>query len=76
VGRHEGVRTEQYKLINFYTDSIYEMYDLHADPHEVKNLYGNPEYATIQKELKEKLADLRTQYEVPEEHFSAPFPVN
>lgn len=37
------------------------MYDLQADPKEMNNLYGNPKYATLQAQLKARLAELRVE---------------
>ncbi len=37
-----------------YRDEI-ELYDLHADPDEVVNLAGHPEYADLKLELSRKL---------------------
>lgn len=73
VPRHDGVRTERYKLIHFYTDDAWEFYDLKKDPHEVHNLYGNQEYAERVRELKEELKRLRNHYEVPGNHFQPPY---
>ncbi len=73
VPRHDGVRTDRYKLINFYTDDAWEFYDLQEDPHEVNNLYGKPEHEQKISELKNELQRLRDYYEVPETHFEAPY---
>ena len=73
VPRHDGVRTERYKLINFYTEQKWEFYDLEKDPNEVHNRYGDPEYGNIIQNLKNELDELRKQYEVPEDHFEAPY---
>ncbi|MEC3905723.1 sulfatase [Tamlana sp. 2201CG12-4] len=73
VPRHDGVRTNQYKLINYYTDNAYEFYDLEKDPEEVKNLYGNKKYKETIDALKVELALKREKYEVPDEHFEAPY---
>jgi len=63
VKRHYGVRTKQYKLIHFYNDiDEWELYDLEKDPHELKNVYGDPAYADIVKELTAELKRLRTLY--------------
>jgi arylsulfatase A-like enzyme len=63
VKRHYGLRTKRYKLIHFYWDiDAWELYDLKADPNELKNLTGNPSYAPLMAELKEKLSTLREQY--------------
>jgi len=76
VGRHDGIRTERYKLIHFYTDDVYECYDLKEDPHEVNNIYGNPEHHKLIDELKSELSDLRTHYEVPDWVFDPPYVSN
>ena len=73
VPRHEGVRTDRYKLIHFYTDNAWEFYDLETDPIEVHNLYSSEEYSETIGELKSELQRLRNQYEVPENHFEAPY---
>ena len=70
VKRHYGVRTDRYKLIHFYDDiDEWELYDLKEDPKEVNNLYNNPEYVSIQKELHEELKRLQDKYEVTEKEF-------
>lgn len=63
VKRHYGVRTKRYKLIHFYHDiDAWELYDLEKDPHELNNVYGDPKYAGIVKELKAELQRLRKHY--------------
>ena len=63
VGPHRGVRTERFKLIEYYTEGDYwELFDLHEDPNELKNLYGLPTYAEIIAHLKQELMRLRQQY--------------
>ena len=63
VKRHYGIRTKRYKLIHFYHDiDEWELYDLEKDPKELNNIYDNPAYADIVKELKAKLKRLREKY--------------
>jgi arylsulfatase A-like enzyme len=63
VKRHYGVRTDRYKLIHFYYDiDAWELYDLKKDPNELNNVYGNPAYAEIVKQLKTELRRLQKQY--------------
>jgi len=63
VKRHYGIRTKRYKLIHFYYDiDAWELYDLGEDPHELNNLYGNPAYDAVVKQLKTELERLRKQY--------------
>ncbi len=38
------------------------MYDLKADPKEMSNIYDNPAYAEVRKNLHKRLEELRTQY--------------
>lgn len=64
VKRHYGIRTENYKLIHFYYNiNEWELYNLNTDPQEMNNVYGQEKYAEIQKELHQKLEDLRAQYQ-------------
>jgi arylsulfatase A-like enzyme len=63
VKRHYGISTDRYKLIHFYYDvDEWEMYDLKADPKEMSNIYDNPAYAEVRKNLHKRLEELRTQY--------------
>ena len=63
VKRHFGVRTKRHKLIHFYHDiDAWELFDLQKDPHELKNVYGDPAYAGVVKDLKAELARLQKQY--------------
>ncbi len=66
VAKHEGIRTERYKLIHFYPLGYWELYDLKEDPQEMNNLYDNPAYATVTNQLKVKLDNLRSSYKVPD----------
>jgi arylsulfatase A-like enzyme len=63
VSPHRGVRTDRYKLIEYYTEGDYwELFDLHSDPNELRNLYGDPSATAITADLKKELTRLRTQY--------------
>ena len=66
VARHYGVRTQRYKLIRYYMDDEWELFDLEADPMEMKSVYGDPAYAAIQADLKRELTQLRQDLKVPE----------
>ena len=48
--------------MNFARCHREELFDLEADPHEMQNLYGQPEYAAIASELKVELERLRAHY--------------
>ncbi len=64
VKRHYGIVTENYKLAHFYYDiDEWELYDRKKDKQEMNNVYHDPEYAQVVKDLKIKLAGLRTKYQ-------------
>ena len=67
VPRHEGVRTERYKLIHFYDKKIWELYDLQTDPAEMTNVFADPAYRAGKEDLKKELERLKQQYSVPED---------
>jgi len=56
-----GVRTEHYKYIDYFTQQAYELYDLKADPDEMHNLYHDPKYADLVKQLTARLEELRKE---------------
>ena len=62
VQKHNGIRTERYKLINYYELGEKELFDLHLDPQEMKSVYNDPEYAEIQTRLEQELAVLKSFY--------------
>jgi arylsulfatase A-like enzyme len=63
VSPHRGVRTERYKLIEYYSEGDYwELFDLASDPNELRNIYGDPSAAAVTADLKKELTRLRTQY--------------
>lgn len=80
VYAHYGIRTHRYKLIYYYAEACgqpntidipgkreWELFDLQADPCELNNVYGNPAYATVVRELKDELH--RLQAEVRDEPY-------
>lgn len=83
---HYGVRTATHKLIYFYNDGLglpgsspfvyppeWEMYDLIADPEELRNVYHDPEYADEREKLKAVLWSLQADLgDIP--HPSQPIP--
>ena len=71
---HYGVRTKDYKLIFFYglkldapganappTQPGWELYDLRKDPHEMNNVYGDPAYTQVVKDMKAELLRLKNE---------------
>ncbi len=67
VRRHYGIRTDRYKLIHFYGHDVnaWELFDLKTDPHELHNLYGQPGYEALQRQLHRRLELLQIQYDDP-----------
>ena len=68
VPAHFGIRTSRFKLAFFYgstptgeakTPAAWEMYDLQNDPFEMRNQYGNAEYAEVVTALKQQLWQTR-----------------
>ena len=75
VRRHDGVRTDRYKLIHFYGTTLpnddpnyncNELYDLQQDPNEVNNLCGDPRYTEVQKDLQARLDKYRRDLKITE----------
>lgn len=63
VPKSHGVRTERYKLLEYYEQqpTEWELYDLLEDPHELHNLYGDPRYREIAGRLTRRLNELRAE---------------
>ncbi|MFN8150670.1 MAG: sulfatase [Solirubrobacterales bacterium] len=55
---YQAVRTSRYKYVANATGEI-ELYDLAADPYELTNLHGRPDYAEAEAALAQRLAALR-----------------
>lgn len=63
VAPHFGVRTETgYKLVHYYDRNEWELFDLNKDPQELKSLYGNADYASIQESLLTQMKELQVKY--------------
>ncbi|NNC89667.1 MAG: sulfatase, partial [Akkermansiaceae bacterium] len=62
VPKQNGVRTDRFKLIQFYEFGEWEFYDLREDPEELHNVYNDPKYTGQVAAMKKKLEDLRKYY--------------
>ncbi|MCK5844049.1 MAG: sulfatase [Victivallales bacterium] len=74
VSAHYGIRTKEFKLIYYYGEAMgqphtideskqpeWELFDLLKDPNEMKNVYGDPQYAKIAEQLKNELHALQSK---------------
>jgi len=52
---YRGVRTRRYTYVRDL-NGPWLLYDNQMDPHQLRNLCGNPEYAQVQQELEKKLS--------------------
>ena len=64
---HWGVRTGRYTLVCFPGTEEIEFYDLLADPEQITNLAGNPEYAEPIAECRKQLARMQKSLDVKPE---------
>jgi hypothetical protein len=63
VKRHYGISTDRYKLIHFYYDiDEWELYDIMADPQEMRNVYIDPDYAAVRNDMHKRLRKIRKKY--------------
>ena len=62
VQPHYGIRTDRYKLMHFYYSmDEWELYDMEADPQEMRNLYAEADPALVAG-LKAELDSIRDLY--------------
>jgi arylsulfatase A-like enzyme len=68
VKRHYGIATKTYKLMHFYYDvDSWELYDRKKDPLEVNNVYNDPAYQQVVKQMKNELLLVRKKYKDSDE---------
>ncbi len=62
AGKNRGVRTDRWKLIHFWEQpEEWELYDLHTDPDEMRNLAADPKHANQLRIMKARLNDVRRE---------------
>ncbi|MGK0187096.1 MAG: arylsulfatase A-like enzyme/lysophospholipase L1-like esterase [Verrucomicrobiales bacterium] len=64
VAAHDGVRTTQHKLMFFPKTREWNLFDLVADPQELRSVHDDPKYADVLQSLKQRYHALRKQYDV------------
>ena len=63
VNRHYAIVTKDYKLIHYYfVEDQWELIDRKKDRMELKNVYDDPAYADVKKDLHLRLENLRKKY--------------
>jgi arylsulfatase A-like enzyme len=63
VNRHYAIVTKDFKLIHYYfVEDQWELIDRKKDPNELKNVYNDPAYAKVRRELHVQLEELRKKY--------------
>ncbi len=63
VNRHYAIVTKDYKLIHYYfVEDKWELIDRKKDPMELKNVYNDPGYAKVKRDLHMRLEKLRAKY--------------
>src|SRR5690606_27567880 len=61
-----AIRTSEWKYIERIHQRPNELYNLKTDPCERLNLYGDPDLASVQEELKKRLHDFFSRYAEPD----------
>jgi arylsulfatase A-like enzyme len=74
VWAHYGVRTDRYKLVYYYAEPCdtpgaydesrtpeWELFDLEADPSELRSVYDDPAYADVVLQLRDELQRLQRE---------------
>jgi arylsulfatase A-like enzyme len=67
VRPHYGVVTDRYTLTHFYAPDVdyWELFDRQKDPVEMKSVFGDPAYATVQAKLMKEVLRQRAVLKEP-----------
>lgn len=68
VPAHDGVRTLRHKLLHFYTQDEFNLFDLQEDPQELKSLHNDPAHAEVLADMMRRYRDARERYDIPAEY--------
>jgi arylsulfatase A-like enzyme len=63
VPAHYGVRTTNHKLIYYYNENSWELFDILQDPKEMHNLYNRSEQSEDVENMKSTLQAQRKRFE-------------
>lgn len=67
VPAHDGVRTMRHKLLHFYTQNEYNLFDLEDDPMEMRSVHADPAHAGVLADMMARYEKARERYEIPPE---------
>ncbi|MCI0621645.1 MAG: sulfatase-like hydrolase/transferase, partial [Acidobacteria bacterium] len=60
------IRSEEWKLVRYhFTNFLDELYDLKADPYEMRNLYANSDYRAARDKLQQRLTEWQRSIDDP-----------
>ena len=62
VGPHRGIRTKHHKLIHYYSEDYWELFDLVDDPDELRNRFSDPATQPLVTNLQARLQEERERY--------------
>jgi len=65
IANKDNPEVSKYYNLCFNKRPAIELYDCKADPDQIKNLAGNPEYAAVIKQLKQQLTKELAETEDP-----------
>ena len=63
VPRHDGVRTERYKIFYLPQTKEWQLYDLEKDPKEMNSVHDDADYAEVCTKMKERYTAKRKEYQ-------------
>lgn len=63
VPAHVGVRTSKYKLIHYYNEDYWELYDMVNDPRESQNIYSQSNQSEVLAKMNTLMEKLQLKYE-------------
>ncbi|MDA0989796.1 MAG: sulfatase [Verrucomicrobia bacterium] len=68
VPAHDGIRTRHHKLVHFYTEREFNLFDLERDGSEMRSLHDSPEHQALLNELKQRYWQARETFDIPDHH--------
>lgn len=66
IPKWRGVRNERYSYARYYEEGYEFLHDLEADPDQLKNFAGDPEYKQVLESLRARCDEFTVEYTRPE----------